>query len=1041
VKIGKKNGKFKNFINLIIIAYISTFINLRMSIIFNKRLSTVIFLVITTISALYPQDNVKLNQSVKDRLKSWKNPLIQWQHIAKPEIDSVRVTKDPGKITLYFKPDLSDYPFREESYNLFMQSFEKPLGRKFRKYSVEAVTNNYSLDKLIPNYYRRTMPVDSSRFPLDVRDKPVVVKNMNSEIFQKGLSGNSVALWNSHGYYFEMNLDRWEYQRAKLFGTVEDISNTGFVVPYLTRMLENAGAIVYIPRERDIQLNEVIVDNDRSTGNSQFKLYLNNNPKKEEYKGFLLTDTLFSNYNPFRHGTSLRISGDSACYIPDIPEKGDYAVYISYPLLKDNCKSVQYIVNHTGGRTRYLVDQTIGGGTWIYLGTFMFNKGRNEPCGSVTVKGPDNGDSLIALDAVRFGGGMGNVARRPSQELLKNQQSVKENSEDTVMQELLNSDDFRWKLSGKPKFLEAARYWLQYAGMPDTLVYSPNNYKNDYNDDYQSRGLWVNYLMGDPYSPGTEIQPKGLGLPIDLSLAFHTDAGITPNDSIIGTLAICYTSADNGKYPDGTSRMAGRDLSDVVQTQIVDDIRRTFDPGWTRRALWDRPYSEVRRPNIPAMLLELLSHQNLADMKYGVDPRFRFAVSRSVYKGILKYLAYVYNRDYVVQPLPVSYFAVTPLEGKTIRLSWKPVVEEEEPSSKPDKYKIYTRLGENGFDNGFLVGGTSAEIVLPSYDSIYSFKVTALNEGGESFDSEILSVGIRSNTSGSVLVVNGFDRVSGPAWFDTGKMAGIAWWDDRGVPDHYGIITLGDEYDFNRNNPWIDDDSPGWGATYSDMAGKVIPGNTFNFSYIHGKAIMAAGYSFCSVSDEYFASASSNVSSFKAVDLIFGEEKTTPFFNDTTRYDFRIYTPEFMQKITYLTNAGTNIFMSGSYIGSDLFIPGDSSAIKFAKNTLHFTHRTGHAVRTGDVYVTDYAKKDFSGTLNFNTGYSRDIYSAEAPDAIEPSGKGAVCSFRYGENNASAGVAFRGNYRAVLLGFPFETILSEVQRDQLMKQILNYFEK
>ncbi len=49
------------------------------------------------------------------------------------------------------------------------------------------------------------------------------------------------------------------------------------------------------------------------------------------------------------------------------------------------------------------------------------------------------------------------------------------------------------------------------------------------------------------------------------------------------------------------------------------------------------------------MLLELLSHQNLADQRYGFDPRFRFHVSRAVYKGILRYLATASGTDYVVQ--------------------------------------------------------------------------------------------------------------------------------------------------------------------------------------------------------------------------------------------------------------------------------------------------------------------------------------------------------------------------------------------------------
>jgi hypothetical protein len=134
--------------------------------------------------------------------------------------------------------------------------------------------------------------------------------------------------------------------------------------------------------------------------------------------------------------------------------------------------------------------------------------------------------------------------------------------------------------------------------------------------------------------------------------------------------------------------------------------------------------------------------------------------------------------------LPVKSFAIVPVSGKKIRLLWEPVIDKYEPTSKPDNYIIYKRIGDNGFDNGFIVNRTSAEIELESYDTIYSFKVTAINAGGESFDSEILSAGIKAGDSNSVLVVNGFDRISGPAWFDRNNMAGIAWWNDRGVADH-----------------------------------------------------------------------------------------------------------------------------------------------------------------------------------------------------------------------------------------------------------------
>ena len=48
----------------------------------------------------------------------------------------------------------------------------------------------------------------------------------------------------------------------RLFCTTEDLFTQSFIIPYLIPMLENAGANVFTPRERDTQKQEVIVDND-----------------------------------------------------------------------------------------------------------------------------------------------------------------------------------------------------------------------------------------------------------------------------------------------------------------------------------------------------------------------------------------------------------------------------------------------------------------------------------------------------------------------------------------------------------------------------------------------------------------------------------------------------------------------------------------------------------------------------------------------------------------------------------------------------------
>jgi len=59
-------------------------------------------------------------------------------------------------------------------------------------------------------------------------------------------------------------------------------------------MLENAGATVLLPRERDTQTHEVIVDNDSETGRSQLIVTNGiNSWEKENHAGFMHLDTLF----------------------------------------------------------------------------------------------------------------------------------------------------------------------------------------------------------------------------------------------------------------------------------------------------------------------------------------------------------------------------------------------------------------------------------------------------------------------------------------------------------------------------------------------------------------------------------------------------------------------------------------------------------------------------------------------------------------------------------------------------------------------------
>ena len=105
----------------------------------------------------------------------------------------------------------------------------------------------------------------------------------------------------------------------------------------------------------------------------------------------------------------------------------------------------------------------------------------------------------------------------------------------------------------RPRYQEAARYYLQYAGIPDTLVWKLND-SNDYNDDYQSRGEWVNYLMGAPSGPTANGRPKAWEFRWTSLLPFIPMPGLRNNDTVIGTLGIYSTTYDRGYFPGGLSK-------------------------------------------------------------------------------------------------------------------------------------------------------------------------------------------------------------------------------------------------------------------------------------------------------------------------------------------------------------------------------------------------------------------------------------------------------------------------------------------------------
>lgn len=888
-----------------------------------------------------------------------------------------------SKLDLYFSPELSYYPWYDGDMEWFYRELRSEMkGLQGNWEAGEIFTNRYRLqDLVLPREGNDGQPAAYQGKIQDPRGSdPGFVRRVGARRYSKGLDGRYIALWHSHGRYYDESRDMWMWQRAPLHRTVEDMLSQSFVLPFLMPMLENAGAYVMTPRERDVQKIEFIIDNDPSFPGPRDSLtrrsgkYSETGEWSDAGEGFADLKEVYSfSDTPFRAGTAraAACSGEKADararWTAEIDRRGEYAVYVSYRTLENSSTAAHYTVRHLGGQTEFTVNQKRGGGTWVYLGTFEFAPG------SPAWVGLDNSGSVgstVTADAIKLGGGMGKLARGG-------------------------------RTSGMASSAEGAHYWMQWAGADSTVT---RNWSTDYTNDFASRGKW------------TAMITEQKGIPFDLAFAFHTDAGVAQADTTIGTLAI-YTLRCDGEreFADGRDRIISRLLCDYVQSQVVNDIRTDFNPDWTRRGIWDKSYSECRTPGIPAMILELLSHQNFEDMKYALDPAFRFEVCRAVYKGILKTLSEYYGCPYMVQPLPVHDFSATFAGEDKVRLEWKPTEDSKEPTATSEGYIIYTRKDGGAFNSGIRTRNTFMELPVER-GHIYSYKVEAYNDGGRSFPSEILSAGLPESheCKDTVLIVNNFYKVSAPAWIDGDQYAGFESRKDGGIPYIRDFSYIGENYEFDRSQEFIDNDYPGFGASHEDRAGDMVAGNSFDYPYVHGRALLSLGHPFFSMSTGAFCSSDADAA---FIDLICGKQggEKFPVFPDALQ-----------EALSERLSKGCNLLLSGSDIASD----GDAKAKDFMSTALGYRLSTPSGSRSGVM-----------GGMPYSHSLNGEIYCVENPDGIFPSRKGAGIWLRYPKASYAAATYYTARgYKVAAVAVPLETLMREEDRISIFSTVSEYFD-
>ncbi|MFK7950760.1 MAG: N-acetylmuramoyl-L-alanine amidase [Saprospiraceae bacterium] len=605
-----------------------------------------------------------------------------------PEGSSIdKIIMDDGKATIHFSlpfpflRNLDDEQF-DEITELIVPFFTELDAEEYYFLTKNTEGNYVPLEDFLPSF---EIPQDynTTNKGIAERDKSAgpLSRSAASPLpkHQKGaLEGKTVWLSAGHGWRYHKGA--WRTQRSNENGIVEDHGNIEAVNYYLLKYLENAGANVWTVRERDMNTNEVIVD-DLSNGYSTKGAWT-----KSSASGY--------NKNYDYIYTSAEESG-RAIYTPTIEESGYYWVSVYYRNGNNRCKDTRYHIYHAGGESVVSINQEVHGLTWVYLGQYYFEKGTQGRV-ELSNKSSDAGQAIIA-DAVRFGGGMGTIKGGG-------------------------------RLSNKPRYEEAAKYYSQYQGF----------FSRD--GDVTVRPEYAEWEL----AKGDQAERNNA-----IFVSWHTNAG---GGKGTGTESFVYNrGATAGSY----------DLTRYIHNELVSDIRQEYDEKWRDRGVKRANFGELRRlRTMPGALVEIGFHDNTEDAKAILTPQFRNLSARAVYQGIVTYYARKAGTKPVFLPEPPTHLMAQNHENNRIQLTWQAPEVTATGGHAATGYKVYISKHGKAFADGMEVNANTHTFSNLEAGETYYFKVTATNAGGESFSTAVVAARTpASGTKVEFLLVDGFDRL------------------------------------------------------------------------------------------------------------------------------------------------------------------------------------------------------------------------------------------------------------------------------------------
>lgn len=490
------------------------------------------------------------------------------------------------------------------------------------------------------------------------------------------------------------------YDRGVLHGLREDIHTNELVTVWLQRYLANAGARVFMIRERTFNTSEVIVDNTDSGYSETGSWSLSTSA----------TDFYGSDYRVHSVTAGGPSSAATATWTPTFPASGEYPVYMWFAPSGNRAIDATVTINHPGGQSSLTVNQQLYHGSWIHLGEWWFNAGSDVATGSVTISshGGDTAQYVIA-DAVRFGGGYSNLPHGYD----------------------------RWKDDGLAH--------TETLGYPNTPGYGDVSVRPRY-------AGWMSGLSGTNWTNDWRY------------LAIHSNAaGTQPNTTARGTSTFSYSNGrppawgSSGSATHPTSLQNASDsYAANVQDQFVADMRANWWSGWPDRNNLIMNFGELRScEHMPSALIELCFHDHADDAGVIRQDRWRHDAARALYKAIARDFM---GAGVTILPLPPTHVRVTQSTAGSYTIAWNEQLDSNEPSAAPTGYKIYRSPDGRSWDDGVDVTGTSTTLSAATNEVVF-VRVAATNAGGESMPSQALAVRVAGGDShGGVLLVYGFDR-------------------------------------------------------------------------------------------------------------------------------------------------------------------------------------------------------------------------------------------------------------------------------------------